>query len=52
MPIRVVLAEDDVLLRKGLAQLIDAEPGLEVAGRRRTFRRLSSRSTRCVPTSS
>ncbi|AVZ77718.1 DNA-binding response regulator [Streptomyces lunaelactis] len=32
MPIRVVLAEDDVLLRKGLAQLIDAEPGLEVAG--------------------
>jgi DNA-binding NarL/FixJ family response regulator len=30
VPIRVVLAEDNVLLREGVGRLIDAEPGLEL----------------------
>ena len=31
--IRVVLAEDNALLREGIARIIDAEPDLELAGR-------------------
>jgi DNA-binding NarL/FixJ family response regulator len=40
-PIRVVLAEDDVLLREGLAQLLD-QAGLVVAGRCSTAEELLS----------
>ena len=32
MTIRVVLAEDNVLLREGVSRLVDAQDGLELAG--------------------
>jgi DNA-binding NarL/FixJ family response regulator len=52
--IRVVLAEDNALLREGVSRLIDLEEGLELVGTPRTCRssrRQAFGTTACVTSS-
>jgi DNA-binding NarL/FixJ family response regulator len=49
MPIRVVVAEDNTLLRDGLTRLIDADPELELAGTCGTLDELLATTTEVKP---
>jgi len=52
MSIRVLIADDQPIVRTGLTMLLDAQPGIEVVGaaRRRGARQSAWRSS-CAPTS-
>jgi DNA-binding NarL/FixJ family response regulator len=51
-PIRVLIADDQALLRGGFKLILDAQPDLEVVARRRTEPRPSGSPTSSSRTSS
>ena len=52
MSIRVVVADDQDLVRTGLVMILGAQPDLEVVGRQQTGSQRSTWRPGCVPMSS
>ena len=51
MTIRVLLVDDQALVRTGFRMIINTEPDLQVIGEAPTAARRSPRPTACTPTS-
>lgn len=51
MSIRVLVADDQPIVRTGLTMLLDAQPDIEVAARPPTGARRSAWRSSCAPTS-
>jgi DNA-binding NarL/FixJ family response regulator len=50
-PVRVLIVDDDALVRSGLTMMLGGADSVEVVGEPRTGARSSARSTATVPTS-